>query len=924
MTTGKSDRNDLPPGDSSQAKNSPAQEDLGPEDSQVLKEFPWLKSLKTDKPTSEVANPAPKAEEESESKSDAQNQVADESEQGRSKKKKRGAGKKKGKSETEAGSEPAGAPEQKSKQRKSNKKGKPGSQPQVEPNNAEPDHSSAANVEIVEASQTHSPVDQEQANVDRELASEESEQPMTAAAEPEQVEVAAEVQQPTDAAKNDDSAENEQTTVAVDEQPPADQKSAVTASEPEVKKTQEHFAPEKDRVVKTTLIETYISNLMEDEPSDSTNKGVAPEAVSEGLGNRVVKTLLETDISKLTDNPEIPSPYVRKVTEPDSDGTPGGEQKRKVAKTMLETDISKFKDIQATDSKVYEVAPEAVPIITPVPTSRVAKTMLEMDITKFAENAQTAASGAVPEHTKPETPGETNPPQQQPRPVAKTLLETDISKFTDAQSEDEKNAPEVVPESAPPQRAVAKTLLETDISKFTDVQPSDSTDEKPAPVAVPESAHTQRTVAKTLLETDISKFIDSAQNADPQIAADTQPTSETAPEPQETRTVARTLLETDISKFTDAGNVTASQTPENKGTSENRVVPKTLLETDISKFTDSQEPEPPQHGNADAGQQTRSVAKTLLETDISKFVDQSGSDSDNFENQPEPMESRAPQTLSRADSPSFADVDVPERISLVSGQDSSVTHYPEETVPAQQYLYYEQERQEQQHDGSQTEERYVPKTLLDMELIQSTLGNTIVRMEAAAAEELRASQAMRKLEPIVDFKLASANCPWRWEESNTKERVAFCEQCGTQVYNFQGLQQPEALKIVFQRENTEKPNLFKRADGKFMTRDCPIARKKAAMPSLIAGVALLVIALVVLLFFLIPKSNPIVVEQADSQTQLEVTSPTHTDANTQSNTNSSTQSSSSQSPSGVNSSTPSAQSGTTIQQEPSHTRVFTH
>lgn len=758
----------MPPDDSSQTKNSAAQTDSSPEDSQVLQEFPWLKSLKS---TGEVATPSEALAAKGDSES--QEPATNESSQGGSKKKKRGGSKKKGQAEPSEAIETP--PDQQQKSRKSNKKGKSSVNPQ-------PESISAETIAVSQANNTA----KEPVNEQQELESEGPAEPLS--------------------------------------------ETPVTELSEELS---EQAPPPRQKVLSRTLMEMYVSNLIDDKPDESQIKPEAPEAVTDNTNptqGRVAKTLLETDISKFVDNPERSLEQPPQSGQP-SENAPVEEPNRVVAKTLLDTDVSKFIDSQPSDTEIKNATQEFVQDNTP-PTTRVAKTMLEVDITKFAENPQSP----VVESQQVEQPVQPAPAQEEKRVVAKTLLETDVSKFIDQQQANPADnivAPEPVPQQTPPANRVAKTLLEIDIAKFTDILPTPASDE----------------------------------------ASQVEQLSESAPPTQPNqRVVPKTLLETDISKFKDVdllANPSAQQSTENTAPSENRVVPKTLLETDISSFTNTEQPallQPEPTGSLPPETPPRTVAKTILETDISKFSEAnqpSNQYSDNFINSPQPMGSQSSPHLSRADSPSFADVEMPQEINLVQ-QQSPAAFVPQQPDPGFQPDQNVYQPYDQQHHGAQTADRDAPKTLLDMDLIQTTLGNAIVRMEAAA-EEQKLSQPVRKLEPIVDFKLTSPNCPWRWDEPHAKERIAFCEQCGQQAYNFDGLQMPEALKLIFQRENIDKPNLFKREDGKFMTKDCAIARKKAATPLLIVGVCLLLIAFVALVFVVMPKSETPAMEQTTTQ-----------------------------------------------------------
>jgi hypothetical protein len=61
------------------------------------------------------------------------------------------------------------------------------------------------------------------------------------------------------------------------------------------------------------------------------------------------------------------------------------------------------------------------------------------------------------------------------------------------------------------------------------------------------------------------------------------------------------------------------------------------------------------------------------------------------------------------------------------------------------------------------------------------------------------------------------------EQKNDFAIAIFVE---TPVYNFAGLEQPEADELIFQRENRRNATLYKRADGNYMTVNCPVEVKR--------------------------------------------------------------------------------------------------
>lgn len=122
--------------------------------------------------------------------------------------------------------------------------------------------------------------------------------------------------------------------------------------------------------------------------------------------------------------------------------------------------------------------------------------------------------------------------------------------------------------------------------------------------------------------------------------------------------------------------------------------------------------------------------------------------------------------------------------------------------------------------------QFVAKTLLDHSVLADTLNKIAERKNERAAEEARerAKKPAAVFHPVDSEKLVQA-CAWRWDDEST-DRFRYCPNCQTQAYNFDGLELAEAEALVFTRENKRNPILYKRADGKFMTQNCPAQVKR--------------------------------------------------------------------------------------------------
>ncbi|NJL72588.1 MAG: hypothetical protein HC888_13970 [Candidatus Competibacteraceae bacterium] len=167
------------------------------------------------------------------------------------------------------------------------------------------------------------------------------------------------------------------------------------------------------------------------------------------------------------------------------------------------------------------------------------------------------------------------------------------------------------------------------------------------------------------------------------------------------------------------------------------------------------------------------------------------------------------------------------------------------------------------------EKQPVAKTMLDHDVLFQAVSQSFVLKESRMQEVIRqkASQPLVIIEPI-ECKKKALPCKWRFPESDSGkvERFRYCDKCQTPVYNFDGLSLEQAEAVIFQRENIKKPSLYKRADGKFMTRDCPVeVKRRKDRHMMIAAAGLFVIILLTVLFNLPPAPKPAVTQEIEPE-----------------------------------------------------------
>ena len=204
----------------------------------------------------------------------------------------------------------------------------------------------------------------------------------------------------------------------------------------------------------------------------------------------------------------------------------------------------------------------------------------------------------------------------------------------------------------------------------------------------------------------------------------------------------------------------------------------------------------------------------------------------------------------------------------------------EKAAQTQEREMLEQAKLEQakpeQAEPAEKPKRYVARTRLDHSILYDTVVKAAEKQEAAV-EELIKTRANEPVKPFisVESKKAKLACPWTWSETDSPERVRYCDRCKNPVYNFAGIEMPEAESIVYTRENIEHPHLLKRDDGKYMTRECPQAVKRRKDTIVLSLVGVVVAAgIITVLMMLPPPPKPVAethpTHQAEPETPVNV------------------------------------------------------
>lgn len=589
-------------------------------------------------------------------------------------------------------------------------------------------------------------------------------------------------------------------------------------------------------------------------PSASVVSNVEPQDAGEK--RKVAKTLIDEEVDF--------SPGAKEAST-----TPPGESPRNVAKTMLEVNIGGLKEAaaQATgiDSQSRAEAAKtkaelnreglrnAVEASARAIEDEIAAAIRESEVAAESQITQSEQPGGAP-------PEESKPPVQSPRPadrkIAKTMLDfradelfelanSETDTLVDEVQESEPTQHSAPEPPAPQQRKVAKTMLEVDVPDIS-------------AIAAAAQASAQESVAGVSIE---------AQSETSQPVLPSSPEEESAPADR-SFSYDEVSME-DLSEFAQALKEDKPMAPPGSRAANLR---KTMLGirkhglassasmAGVSMTSESEQPD------VAAEHAPVRVSRSLHPLDNFSFDEicptddetenQSAGDSQ-VDAQTDPQaESFALESQEPADSTEWRAVEDDQSgdekrtgtVEMVQNQQDQPSEGDFQGTTT--VWPNDQERQVEAKQGSLKPERFVPKTMLDMDFLKESLSASVSRAEEKLAESI----AQKSLEPQKqtltsdDYKVAASNCPFVWADGGmTKDRVRYCTQCSAQVYDFSGFDMAEAQALIFKRENREGAPLYKREDGKFMTSDCPIGLKKKKDKAMLVGGSILALALLVVM-----------------------------------------------------------------------------
>ena len=342
--------------------------------------------------------------------------------------------------------------------------------------------------------------------------------------------------------------------------------------------------------------------------------------------------------------------------------------------------------------------------------------------------------------------------------------------------------------------------------------------------------------------------------------------------------VARTMMDINLADLINplteglAGDSDAGTKPplkeQEKKQPQPRKVSKTLLEdsiTSLDAIKDLAEAAAKTAGLEETSGQkpSKPVAKTMLDLEMLDGIGMFKSDTP--ETSP-PKSVQKLKILKKKISKTMLEISVENLESLMPTESSEValpgTEARSENTGTAAALPESEARSENTETASarpQVRQQFVAKTMLDHSLLLEAVSRSTAKKELEVAQRLKEKSNEPPKPPVVPIKgdRPATPCAWTWEETESKDKYRYCATCQTPVYNLAGMERPEAEALIFNRENRKKFTLYSRADGKFMTTDCPVqVKRKNDLIMLAIGAIVLVVAAITIMTLMPPAPLP--------------------------------------------------------------------
>jgi hypothetical protein len=170
----------------------------------------------------------------------------------------------------------------------------------------------------------------------------------------------------------------------------------------------------------------------------------------------------------------------------------------------------------------------------------------------------------------------------------------------------------------------------------------------------------------------------------------------------------------------------------------------------------------------------------------------------------------------------------------------------------------------------------IAKTAIDLDACREVATNS-VEVQVEKFKELVAELSRApgvEFKPVTNYRNASP-CSSSWESMSCATGcMRFCEKCQSIVYDFSKVEQEQAEQIVFQRESTTPKILYRRKDGKFLAKDCPVGVKQKRDRLIAVVLSVLAVSAIAVFLATRPPEEKIVVKNTETTSATQNPEPT--------------------------------------------------
>lgn len=162
----------------------------------------------------------------------------------------------------------------------------------------------------------------------------------------------------------------------------------------------------------------------------------------------------------------------------------------------------------------------------------------------------------------------------------------------------------------------------------------------------------------------------------------------------------------------------------------------------------------------------------------------------------------------------------------------------------------------------------IAKTKLDVDACRQVVTKIVADQETKVKNLMKIAapgEGAGRQAAITKYAKA-APCGASWDEMSGTDSFRLCSDCKLFVYDVRDMTTKEVEELVYQRESRENVRFFKRADGRFLTADCPIGAKRRRNLAIASAVTIALLLSATVAAFNLQRSAPTASEREPAKT----------------------------------------------------------